>query len=83
MAREKRKMADRPSCHTCRFLGGAGQFYDCRRHAPIAKNEENRRGGVIEPHWPMVEMHHWCGDHEVAAGVASISTTSSNNVTGG
>jgi hypothetical protein len=55
----------RPTCETCRYVGWTGtQFYDCRRHAPIARDEENRLGGVIERHWPMVESRDWCGDHE-------------------
>lgn len=54
-------MADKPTCETCRYMGGVGQFYDCLRHAPITFRE---CGGVLVARWPNVESHQWCGDHE-------------------
>jgi hypothetical protein len=61
-------MASRPTCETCRFLGGVGAFYDCRRHAPITFREW---GGVMQARWPQVEGHHWCGDHEPRAAASA------------
>jgi hypothetical protein len=51
----------KPECFTCRFRGGVGQYYDCRRHAPITFE---LRGGVKDARWPQVTWSDWCGDYE-------------------
>jgi hypothetical protein len=53
------------SCASCRFSDWTGtQYLNCKRHAPIAKDEPDRLGGITEAHWPMVHSNQWCGDYE-------------------
>lgn len=61
-------MADNPTCASCRWWetessSCPGVFGECRRNAPIRREDREGVRAYPYPAWPPTSAQDWCGEH--------------------
>lgn len=54
-------------CENCKFGSWRSGWIECRRHAPVVSDNQNRTFDPDRPmnaEWPLMQRHNWCGEFQ-------------------